>query len=92
MSWAPPVKRRKTSKLNVDENEVYVSPEGKHRHQCLHCDHVWEHSDQKAGDDQAHECPSCKKKQWAKYKGDKKPDTVDTSVSVVAGYSSYWGW
>lgn len=87
-----PATAKRTLKLNADGHEIYVSPEGTHRHQCFHCDHVWEHSDQKAGDDHAHECPSCGRTQWTKYKGHKKPDTVDASVSVVAGYPSYWGW
>lgn len=59
----------------------YMSPEGRHRHECVACLHVWEHDDDDGARSDpdhllAHACPACgafERAQLAKYFGDRPP-------------------
>ena len=46
-----------------------ANPTGTHKHKCPspNCKHVWEHSDSKWGDEEAHQCPLCRTEQWTKH-------------------------
>jgi hypothetical protein len=61
----------------------YASCPGNHRHKCVKCGQVWEHSDDCGGSHDAHTCPSCGREPgapgtmdvaWAKYLGPNTPD------------------
>lgn len=54
----------------------YITPVGYHKHMCDYCNCVWEHSDQMAGNDEAHKCPSCGNWQWTKYRGACEPTVM----------------
>lgn len=47
---------------------------GTHKHQCHRCKAVWEHSDDCAGNTEAHTCttPGCNTEAWAGYFGDRQ--------------------
>lgn len=51
----------------------YQSPTGRHRHQCLFCDTVWEHANTCAGVTGAHHCPQCKTVETEWYEGEAAP-------------------
>jgi hypothetical protein len=44
--------------------------EGHHKHKCNNCGNMWEHSDDMAGNEEAHKCPNCREEQWTKYRGE----------------------
>lgn len=44
-----------------------------HAHRCGQCRHVWEHTGDNAGSEQAHHCPSCKAGPfWDRFDGRRK--------------------
>ena len=57
----------------ITELAAAIDPDGSHKHKCNHCQHVWEHSNQCAGDKQAHTCQKCGEEQWYKYRGHLQP-------------------
>ena len=54
-------------------------PHGSHKHKCQ-CGCVWEHGNDKHGDEDAHHCPDCKEllgDGWCHYRGPLAPDYVE---------------
>lgn len=38
-----------------------------HRHKCRSCNHIWEHPDECAGNEQAHTCSNCGTQTWVRH-------------------------
>ncbi len=52
----------------------YIDKPEWHRHKCQECGAVWEHPDTYKGNDEAHLCPRCGKKELSWYFGRQAQD------------------
>lgn len=66
--------------MGRNQTGAYRSPKGRHRHHCAPCNTVWEHSDERRGDEAAHTCPGCGRllaPSWCRYIGPEAPQFND---------------